>query len=215
MILCMSQNKVVAAPQQKRSQATLERLLNATIRSLAEHGLEGTVIPRIAALAEVAPASVYRRFVNKDALMRAAFLHLLERSNEANKSELPAMLQHPTLRESADALIRLMFLQYRQHPRLLRALARFIDADTDTAFVAAACAIMEENVQLSVQCLLVHREQIRHASPERALQFAVLHAITSVEAIALEPMSLWHSVIPEPDEKLAEELARSFVAYLS
>jgi len=211
----MNQNKVIAAPRQKRSQATLERLLGATIRLLDEYGLEGAVIPRIAELAGVAPASVYRRFANKDALMRAAVLHVLENSREANRLGLAAALQGATLAASAEGLMDLMFRQYRQHPRLVRALSRFIDADVDEQFVAAARAIMAENLELSVQCLLIHRDQIRHAAPERALRFALLHAITSIEAIALEPESLWHSVLPEPDEVLAKEFARSFVAYLS
>lgn len=211
----MNETKAIAAPQQKRSQATLERLLKATIEALDEHGLEGAVIPRIAALAGVAPASVYRRFANKDALMRAALLHVLEASREANRLGLPAMLQGPTLAASVDALIGLMFAQYRQHPRLVRALAQFIDADEDEAFIATARAIMAENLEFSVQCLLVHRDQIRHPVPERALRFALLHAITSIEAITLGPVSLWQSVLPEPDEALARELARSFVGYLS
>lgn len=211
----MNQSKTIAAPRQKRSQATLERLLNATIRTLDEHGLEGAVIPRIAALADVAPASVYRRFANKNALMRAALLHVLEASREANRVGLATALHGKTLAASAEALMGLMFRQYRKHPRLVRALARFVDADDDEQFVAAARAIMAENLELSVQCLLVHRDQIRHAMPERALRFAVLHAITSIEAIALESVSLWHSVLSEPDEALAQEFARSFVAYLT
>lgn len=69
--------------------------------------------------------------------------------------------------------------------------------------VAAARAIMAENLKLSVQCLLAHRDQIRHAEPELALRFAQLHAITSIEAIAVEPVSLWHSALAEPDDVLA------------
>lgn len=114
----MNQNKVIAAPRQKRSQATLERLLSATIRLLDEYGLEGAVIPRIAELAGVAPASVYRRFANKDALMRAALLHVLANSREANRQRLAAALQGATLAASAEALMDLMFTQYRQHPLL-------------------------------------------------------------------------------------------------
>ena len=74
---------------------------------------------------------------------------------------------------------------------------------------------MAENLKLSVQCLLAHRDQIRHAEPELALRFAQLHAITSIEAIAVEPVSLWHSALAEPDDVLAQEFARSFAAYLS
>lgn len=211
----MNQPKSIAAPQQKRSQQTLDRLLAATIRALDEHGLDGAVIPRIAALAQVAPASVYRRFANKDALLRAAFLHMLGQSGDANRAGLAAALEGETLAHSADALMRLLFLQYRQHPRLLRALTRFIDVDTDQQFAAAARAIVAGNLNQVVDCLLAHRERIRHPEPERALRFAILQATTAIEAIALEPFSLWHSVLPEPDERLARELARSFVAYLT
>jgi AcrR family transcriptional regulator len=211
----MSQTKIIAAPQQKRSQATLDRLLHATILALNEHGLEGAVIPRIAALAEVAPASVYRRFANKDALMRAALLHVLENSNQANRTGLAPALQGATLADSAAALMRLSFAQYRQYPGLMRALTRFIDTDDDPQFVATARAIVADNLNLAVQCLLAHRDEIRHTDPERALQFAALHAITSIEAIALGPVSLWHSVLPASDEALADQLTRSFVAYLT
>ena len=192
----MTDTKTIAAPQQKRSQATLERLLDATVRALDEHGLDGAVIPRIAALAEVAPASIYRRFANKDALIRAALLHVLQQSQTTNRAALADALHGPTLAASADALMGLMFRQHRQHPGLVRALARFIDADTDQDFVATARAIMSGNLELLVQCLLVHSAQIRHPAPERALRFAVLQAITSIEAVVLEPTSLWHSVLP-------------------
>lgn len=210
----MTDTKIIAAPQQQRSRATLERLLNATIQALDEHGLDGAVIPRIATLAGVAPASVYRRFANKDALIRAALLHVLEQTQTTNRQALAAALHAATLEASADALMDLMFSQYRQHPVLVRALARFIDADTDQEFVSRARAIMAGNLELVVECILPHREQIRHAQPERALRFALLHAFTSIEAVTLEPTSLWHSVLAEPDKVLARELARSFVAYL-
>lgn len=210
----MSETKTIAPPQQKRSRATLERLLNATIEALDEHGLDGAVIPRIAALAGVAPASVYRRFANKDALIRASLLHVLEQTQTTNRQALAAALHGATLDASANALMGIMFSQYRQHPLLVRALARFIDADTDQQFLASARAILAGNLELVVVCMLAHSEQIRHAQPERALRFALLHAITSIEAVTLEPTSLWHSVLAEPDEALARELARSFVAYL-
>lgn len=206
----MEQRKDIYQPQQRRSQETLESLLNATIRVLDEYGLDGATIPRIAGVAGVAPASVYRRFVSKDALVRAALLSMLENS----RSKALVVPAGETMLDSALRLMRTLFRQYRQHPKLLRALARFLDTDQDAEFVATARAIVAANLELLVEPLLVHREQIAHADPRTALRFALLHALTSIEAVALEPYSLWHIALVATDDALAERFAQAFVAYL-
>jgi AcrR family transcriptional regulator len=207
----MSDSTSTYPPRQKRSEETLASLLAATIRVLDEDGLDGATIPRIAALAGVAPASVYRRFVNKDALIRAALLSMLANS----RSERLDVAAGETLPETARRLMTLLFRQYRQHPRLLRALSRFLDADGDAAFVAEARAMLACNLTLLAEPLLVHRDQIHHADPQAALRFALLQALTSIESIALEPFSLWHMTMDEADEELAKRFADAFVAYLA
>jgi AcrR family transcriptional regulator len=206
----MEQPKEIRPPRQKRSQETLDSLLDATIRVLDADGLDAATIPRIAGLARVAPASVYRRFVNKDALIRAALLSML-RSSRSEALLIPA---GETLTDTARRLMRLLFQQYRQHPRLLRALSRYLDADGDAHFIAEARAAVAANLALLVEPLLVHCEQIGHADQPAALRFALLQALTSIEAIALEPYSLWHIALAATDEELAERFAEAFVAYL-
>lgn len=206
----MDKLKNILPPRQKRSQETLDKLLNAAIRVLDEYGLDGATIPRIAGLAGVAPASVYRRFVDKDALIRAALLSMLH----ASRSEVPVVPDTEDFPDTARRLMRLLFQQYRQHPRLLRALSRFLDTDQDAEFVAAARAIVAANLDLLVEPLLAHRERIGHADPRTAVRFALLQALTSIEAIALEPYSLWHTAMAATDEELAERFAAAFVAYL-
>lgn len=202
------------APQQKRSRETVERLLSATVQLLDESGLDGAVIPRIALVAQVSPASVYRRFADKDALLRAAFLHMLNQSREANRQSLAKLLLRSTLAETTQRLMALSFAQYRQHPNLLRALSRFMDTDTDQKFIAEVRAIVAANLKTIIDILLVHRDEIAHRVPKRALQIAVITAWSAIEGIALEPTSLWHVVQPLSDKQLANELARGFVAYL-
>src|SRR5882757_6165597 len=97
------------SPQQERSRATAQRLLAATIRVIAESGLEAATVPRIAALARVAPASVYRRYQDKDALVRAAFLHALEQSNANNREHLETAMLRPTLESTAVQLMKMLF----------------------------------------------------------------------------------------------------------
>ena len=200
--------------KQDRSRATAERLLSATIQILDEAGLEGAVVPRIAALAGVAPASVYRRFADKDALLRAAFLHALRLSGEANGERLEKLLLRDSLDATARQLMAMLFEQYRRHPRLLRALSRFVDADSDKVFVHEARSLIRANVEAVVDVVLTHRNEIAHADPRGALQFAVLNAACSIEVFALDPNSVWHAGPAIADDELAERLCASFVAYL-
>jgi AcrR family transcriptional regulator len=201
-------------PQQNRSRATADRLLLATIRVLDAHGLEGAVIPKIAEAAGVAAGSVYRRFADKDALLRAAFLHMLRLSNESNRTLLKTLLLRTTLQETAAQLITILFAQYRAHPRLLLALSRFVEDDSDQEFVIEIGRAVAANVKEIAKVMMAHKSEIQHSSPQRALKIAILSAISSVRAIALEPTSLWHTVFPSSEAELASELTRSFVAAL-
>lgn len=210
----MKASRPSRAPQQQRSRETVARLLSATVRIIDEFGLEGAVIPRIAAAAKVSPASVYRRFADKDALLRAAFLHALRQSNEANQRHLAGLLLRDTLLETTKCLMILLFEQYRGHPQLVRALSRFVDANLDQEFIRDAQSIMAENLNDVLKILLAHRDEIAHPIPERALQIAILTALSAIEEFALEPTSLWHVLQPLSDEELANQLAHGCVAYL-
>ena len=75
-------------PRQARSRETLRRLLDAAEAVMLTHGPEGATLPRIAKQARVSPATVYRRFLDKDALMRAVFRRFNERSTSRHDSAL-------------------------------------------------------------------------------------------------------------------------------
>lgn len=201
-------------PQQERSRRTLSRLLAATIWTLDEHGLEGTTIPRIARVADVSPATVYRRFKDKQALLRAAFLHMLERSNEANREHLGDMLAHGSLERAARKLIDLMFMQFRKHPGLMQALEQFLENDDDPSFVSAAQGIVADNLGQVIKAMLAHRSEMTHPDPESAVRIATLTANTAIGTIAFKPRSQWGTLQPMTDEALADEFARAYVAYL-
>jgi AcrR family transcriptional regulator len=203
------------APQQDRSRATAQRLLSATIRVISESGLDAATVPKIAALAEVAPASVYRRYHDKDALIRAAFLHVLEQSNANNGLHLKSALLKQTLEATSVKLMKVLFEQYRQNPLLIRSLTRYLDSTDDRDFIRRVRSLMVANVEEVVAVLLHHRDEIVQTDPERALRFALLNAICSIEAYALDTNSLWHGFGGFSPDLLAAELAAGFVAYLS
>ncbi|UTY56547.1 TetR/AcrR family transcriptional regulator [Massilia sp. erpn] len=204
----------IPAARQERSRATATRLLEATIAVLDDAGLDGAVIPRIAALAGVAPASVYRRYADKNALLRAAFLHVLDRSNESRRAELALLMPGATLAATARELLALLFAQYRQHPQLLRALTRFIENDSDHVFVAEARRLLRANVECIVELLLRHAGEISHPAPAAALRFGVLQLACAIEVYMLDPQSLWHVAPAFPEDELMAHLLHGFMAPL-
>src|SRR5919206_447210 len=69
----------IRPPQQRRSRESLERVLRAGERVLADSGYEGFTIAEVSRRAKVSVGSVYGRFDNKDALIRAIHLRMMER----------------------------------------------------------------------------------------------------------------------------------------
>jgi AcrR family transcriptional regulator len=201
-------------PQQERSRATADRLISATIQILDEHGLEGAVIPKIADKAGVAHGSVYRRFPDKHALLRAACLHVLQRSNQGNRTLLKAALLRPSLEETVGCFIGLLFLQYRSHPKLLQALEQFVTKDDNAHFTSEARRLLGANVDETASVFLTFQREIDHADPRLALRFAILNAATSIRTIVFEPGSLWHELFPDAEDALVIELVRTFISYL-
>jgi len=203
-------------PQQERSRRTLEKLLTATVQVLEQHGLEGATIPRIAERAGVSVGSVYRRFEDKDALFKAAFLALVEQSGAANRKNLtPAVFAGMTLEAITRALIHAMVRQFRMHPGLLKALEDFLEHHPDVVFRERVLGLIAENYGRIAGVLLLCRDRMTHANPERAALFAILTAVTVIQARTLENDSVWEKVAALDDKELELEATDLVVAYLT
>jgi AcrR family transcriptional regulator len=193
----------------------MERLLAATVSVIEENGLAAVTIPEIAAAAGVSAGAIYGRFADKEALVRAAFLQVLEESQEMNLANLPGdRFQGRSLEDALHALGGALVAQYRGRTGLLKALDQFLEFHADADFRKRATDLIEANIQLIVEALLPFRNQIAAADPERAITFALLSAITLVEVHKLHDPLLWTRMLPLDDEALAEEAARSMAAYL-
>ncbi len=201
-------------PRQQRSAVTEDRLLQATIQVLDAEGYDAATVPRIAAEAKLSPAALYRRFADKDDLLRAALMRVLLASNAANLARMPPKPPQGSLAETCEMLVNSLLKQYRAHPLLLRALSRMITAAPDTPFTQEALQRIGENLAAAGGVLLQHKDSIRHPDPERAARFAVLSAASAIEAIVLEQISLWHTALPLSDKALTAELTRQMLGYL-
>ena len=208
--MAMENQEMTREPQQERSRRTLENLLEATIRTLHEGGLDGATIPRIAEAAGVSPATVYRRFKDKKDLLRAAFLHMLKLNQANNRMHLATGLNRPTLDETAHRFIELNFAQFRQAGQYLRALKQFLDAEGDTKFRRTVRDITEGNLKMVFEVILKHREEIVHEDPGRAVRTAVLTAINAIETNFFKPNTAWRVLQPITDEELKENIVDYF-----
>lgn len=204
------------APKQARSRETLDCLLRATVQVLDEHGLENATIPRIAEVAGLAPASVYRRFEDKDALIRAALLSVLQASSVAVKEVFqPDRFADKTLEAAARRVIDGIFKQNRRHPRLVTALKRFSEREGEKEFEAAATQITAENFQTLVTALAACKDLADLKDRDAKLLFALLTVSTAIEIMTLEPTSLWNVLLTESDEEVQAKLTKMLMAYLT
>jgi AcrR family transcriptional regulator len=204
------------APQQARSRQTMERLLAATLAVIEEKGLAGVTIPAIAASAGVSAGSVYRRFADKDALIRTAFRRLLEVSEEANRMTVPPeRFQGRSLDEALHLVGRALIAQYRGRTGLLKALDQYLEVHADEAFREWAVGVIAANIRRVIDALLPFRDSIAAEDPERAIIFALLSAITVIEVHKLHDPLVWRRMLPLDDDALAREAARAMAAYIS
>lgn len=209
--------KTVLPAHQARSRESLTRLVKATIEVLDKDGIEGATIPRIAARAGLSPGTVYRRFPDKDALLREVCIRVFE-SNSRHTRELldPSRWQGKPLAELARKAIELTLKGHREHRCLLRALLFFIWQHPDAAFVRRCDEMEWKTFQDVADLLLTRRHEIRHPHPESAVRFALLMVGIAAQGILVlppDPKDL-SRLLPDIDSHLERELPRMFLRYL-
>lgn len=204
------------APQQNRSRQTMERLVTATLAVIEDRGLDGVTIPEIAARAELSTGSVYRRFIDKDALVRTAFLQLLEASQAANATALPQdLFEGRSLEEALLALSRALVAQHRGRTGVMKALDRYLEEQRDDDFRRRALDLIQANMQRLSMTLRPFRREISAQDPDRAITFALLSGVTLIEAQHLHTPLLWRRLLPLDEDELAVEVAKAMGAYLT
>lgn len=96
---------------QRRGIAVQERILDAAVRALVEHGYAGTSTLRIQQMAEVSRGSLLHQFPSRDALLVAAVQHLAE----ARFNEMSTRASWPEdPRERIRAAVMAMWSTYQQ-----------------------------------------------------------------------------------------------------
>jgi AcrR family transcriptional regulator len=199
------------APKQARSRHTLHRLLAAAEALLEHGGLEAATIPAIADAAGLSVGTVYRRFPDKDTLMRAVYERFFNNISEMNRSKLSALGQ---MRLPLDAIARGLVLGiaegYRRKRGLLRELSRYARTHPDAEFRRAARTMNRVTMNAIVSLLLTYRDQIKHPNPEIAIEFGLIAVGSVLHNVILEEETMGLKVPKNVDE----EIVRLFFGYL-
>ena len=198
---------------QERGRQTLERLLDAAEQMLDYVGLEGATVPAIAAGAGVSVGTVYKRFPDKDAVLRAVHERFYNDLLAANQFALdPAKwVDTPTI-ELVTTLVAGMVEGYRSRSSLIRALLLYAETHTDSEFREHAEERRLETLQPLEALLRDRKADIGHPHPERAIRFVVAlfgHALQ--DAVVSETGS--RDLLASGMESAAE-LAKIVIGYL-
>lgn len=203
----------VHEPKQKRSQETLDRLLDAIERIFAEGGgLEDVSIAEIARRAEVSVGAFYARFKHREAALYA--LHerfAVEAKRTADDALVPARWQGVPMGEIARAVATFLVDEYAARPGLRRAVL-LLNASDERA--RARSKEVSGYVAARIHGLLAARsDEITH--PDLMLAADVIHrmlfAMNDQWVVFLDGASTGR---PLEREVWVCELTRMICAYL-
>ena len=201
-------------PKQARSLETVNRLLDAAEQLLEEEGLDATTVPAIAKRAKVSVGVVYRRFPDKDTLLRAVWERFLAQKREQTQAIISATAGlNCSLADLIRGMIRGTIDTQRRKRALLRALLHFSRTHPDPAFKRAAHELNHANVAAITVLMLKHRDRIEHENPEAAIQFALLTVASVMQAVIVEGDATHVAGLRTP-VNLEEEMTRMLFGYL-
>ncbi|HEY6764257.1 MAG TPA: TetR/AcrR family transcriptional regulator [Candidatus Sulfotelmatobacter sp.] len=209
--------KTVLPTHQARSRESLARLLKSTVDILNKDGMEGATIPRIAARAGLSPGAVYRRFPDKDALLREVCLRLFEENYRLSKRLLSSdQWREMSLAEMSGSIIEITLKGHKLHRGLLRALHLFTLQHSDAAFVRKSEELQWQTFRDVSDLILSRRHEIHHPDPEAAVRFAMLMVGIVAQGVLVLPRDAgdFSRFLPDVEEKIESELPRMFLRYL-
>jgi AcrR family transcriptional regulator len=203
--------------RQARSRQSLERLLAAATDILNREGLDGASMPEIAARAGLTPGAIYRRFPNKDALLREVCLRVLRANAEQSRQILtPERWAAHSLAELVTFIIEQTLRGHARHRELLRALTRFTLEHADARFARLSQDLQWQVFRATTDLLLTKRREMRHPDPESAVPVALMLVGVAARGTLTIPRDAgpFAALLPDVGKRLEAELPKMILGYL-
>ncbi len=202
----------IRPPRQARSQATLDRLLDAAEDLLNEKGWEDTGVAEVARRAGSSVGSFYARFHDKDAMLNALHERFVQEAVATSESIFdPERWRGASIAAITSELVRFQVGIHSARVGLFRALLlrTVVDADFQARSVYLNRLVNERFLGL----LLERRRELLHPSPAAAAEF-VLRVVSGVlqQRVLFTPIQEATSQLSEA--QLTEELTHTCLAYL-
>lgn len=202
---------LIRPPQQRRSQESLERVLQAGFELLQERGFEGFTLQEVSARANVSIGSIYARVPSREALIQAVYERAMLWTQEQAEPLEQAAHRPGTTREQIEAIVIEMGRQTLAHGDVLRVFMR--QAPLEPWIMERAAVKSQATCAVFTRAILEHRDEIRHPDPELAVDVA-WRVVYNTTARRITHGSSFESGRPLADERLVAELAQVVADYL-
>lgn len=156
-------------PTQQRSRATVERIVDAAVAVLAEHGYHEASTNRIAAAAGVSPGTLYGYFSDKDDIVAAVIERVVDGFGEAIAPSLRAAAALPES-EGTRMVLDAVLAEIGQKASLIDAFVDRVPAET---YAPQLDALRQRVADITFQLLAARRPGSDVADLERTTWFAV------------------------------------------
>ncbi len=201
----------IHAPKQARSQQSMRRLIDAAREILNEDGLEAATIPRIAERAGLSVGSVYRRFSDKDALLRDICLQYFLDKHEFLSHMADQIPPDASLADIVNGMAHGMMGSFMQDAGLMRATFFYTREQADPKVRQRIERAGRRTFELVVGILLSRRDQIGHSDPETAAQLTITMMLATIREMVLFACP---KMTNADSTRVASELALAACRYL-
>jgi AcrR family transcriptional regulator len=203
---------LIRRPQQRRSQESLERVLNAGAELLREKGYEGFTVQEVSRRANVSIGSIYARADSKERLFSAIYEREMERMNlESLSLQDTARREDVAGRELVVALVQELADNVLGNAATLRVFMHRAVVDRD--LWKRGSAGLRHLSRTFESALLEHRDELAHPNPELAIDIAFRFVYDTL-ARRISHGAKFESDRDLSDEELVRELARAAADYL-
>jgi AcrR family transcriptional regulator len=201
----------VQPPQQERSRASFERVVQAATALLEEEGYDGFTLAEVSKRANVSIGSIYARVKSKDDLFYVIQDRFMTISEDRPRLEDPAVWSDLDARAAILGIVEEVGELFKMNERLLRVFMH--RGIVDSAVATRSSASVSQFHDDIVAILLTKRDAIAHEDPELAIDVAFRMAWgTLARQIMYWPT--FESQRTVAWDSLVHELGRACAAYL-